>query len=925
MTRIHHRLLLACPWALVLLLAACGGGGGGGEAGGGGGGGGGGGSNPPLSGNYYPLAEGDRWFSRAGTDVSSVRVTGTRATATGPAFVVRSEDADGVTEELVQRTADGVWSQAADTSDPVATALGRVQLLRLPLIVGDSYQLFDRTLTGVDDFDGDGRPDTLRIVARVTVLGVATAAAGGLSLANVARVRTEVTQTFSLSGRPQPVVGQTVVEELLAPEIGTVGSTTTTRIDGSVNSSSSETAFAWRVGGRPNETVAPTALQFTPANGSLLQNATLRITFSEAIDRDSAGPTALTLLDANGTAAAATLRWLSDRELELLPTAPLANGVWLPRIGATVQDLAGNLLTAQPAWQFTVDASGPRLLSQSPAPGSVNVPVNSAIRMVFDERLGDVFARAGLVSVLNGLAGELRGTLTLEGDRTLVYTVPGGLPQGQRLEVRLGAVPDALGNFFPGATWTFDVDPGRFDLAVALPAPVGLTNGRVVRFASSDSDGDGRAELLATSIAPEFNFTDALYRLRFGADGSLSTPQRLQTLATDCTTTGFVVADLDGDGLLDAVVSSEAGFAAACGLHVLRGTAGGGFAAPQALHLGNGGSVQVLRNAADGRPMIVMPLDDQRLLVLRQRLAAGVWDAPQYLSTATDAGGGTWNRAVAVGDVNGDGRTDLVVLVPQRSGLGLERQVFLQAADGSLSAAVRFDQRGAQTGATVALADINGDNRADLVLLLNFNLAWLPAGADGSFGAAQVLPDTLSSSEPVFADINGDGLADLVFTQHNVGLRVMLRDAAGTLRPAETLRGGVDMPNPGRLVVADFNGDGLADLAVNGTWLRQRAAATISAATSARRMAATTMAARSEPAAASAATPVAGGMRQRPARKGQRFGTLLEAADGGRFMGPGSPCACSAASPHPTPATPCADAGRRRTAAGWCTPAPGHR
>ena len=286
----------------------------------------------------------------------------------------------------------------------------------------------------------------------------------------------------------------------------------------------------WRVGGRASESTAPTVRSITPADGSRIRVPTLRVTFSEDMDT-YAIDNVLALRDASGNAVAAVVRWLSDREPELQPAQPMADGAWQASLGAGVQDRAGNVLAARPLWRLTTEATAPRLAQRTPGPGSINVAPGAAIRMVFDEALVNPLAQPGLVSLRNELGTAIPGRLTLEGDRTLVFTATSPLPPGQRLTVELGSITDTLGNIYAGDRWTFDVDPGRFALPAALIAPFNLNQGSPKSYVALDCDNNGRAELLTLRGGPDAPFGDALFRTQLSAAGVWETAQRLQPLA----------------------------------------------------------------------------------------------------------------------------------------------------------------------------------------------------------------------------------------------------------------------------------------------------------------------------------------------------------------------------------------------------------
>jgi hypothetical protein len=136
---------------------------------------------------------------------------------------------------------------------------------------------------------------------------------------------------------------------------------------------------------------------------------------------------------------------------------------------------------------------------------------------------------------------------------------------------------------------------------------------------------------------------------------------------------------------------------------------------------------------------------------------------------ASNAAVGSWNALGyhLVGDVNGDGKTDLVRILP--SGTNAVAEVWLANADGTGFSEASADVVGGWNGSndSYQLADVNGDGKADLVIL------W----PDGSNTSAQVslsngtsfgqvsnasLGPTVAGTRSLFEDVNGDGKVDLI-------------------------------------------------------------------------------------------------------------------------------------------------------------------
>ena len=173
---------------------------------------------------------------------------------------------------------------------------------------------------------------------------------------------------------------------------------------------------------------------------------------------------------------------------------------------------------------------------------------------------------------------------------------------------------------------------------------------------------------------------------------------------------------------------------------------------------------------------------------------AGLIAGAPGLSFVTPWSGSTsWNPySIAVADFNRDGIPDIVV------GDG---SVSLGNGDGTLSTAPTL-----QAGGAMAIGDFNGDGIPDLVM---GGTVFLSNG-DGTFKTLQSVPGIATTNNGAednvaVGDFNGDGILDIATASGTV----LLGNGDGTFRVAPSL------PNPGcGITSGDFNRDGKLDLVV---------------------------------------------------------------------------------------------------------------
>jgi hypothetical protein len=334
---------------------------------------------------------------------------------------------------------------------------------------------------------------------------------------------------------------------------------------------------------------------------------------------------------------------------------------------------------------------------------------------------------------------------------------------------------------------TVEVGDARFTShSITVEAPA---------MAAGDFDGDGHQDLV-TAGEPQLTV------FRGDGTGELVPSGRV---AAGQQPDDFAIADLDSDGDLDiAVANHETHY-----LTTLLGDGRGGFepAANSPLRIGvrpHPHAVRAVDLDADGHiDLIVDHREGEGLLILRG-LGGGRFASP---GTLVEAGGDPY-RGMAVGDIDGDGRPDMVTPNPRDVGVLLNRTdeqiAFVQARP--VAATAPF---------AVEVGDFDGDGLLDLMVASgegSEHVELFLGDGRGGFEESESSPFSIAPGGKMIAvgDFNGDGIADAAVASYQSSKVLVLLGGRDSIHTGHLPAG----EHPWGLVATDLNEDGKDDLIV---------------------------------------------------------------------------------------------------------------